>query len=1007
MKGKLLFAAALVAAGVAGTQAVRLTNGSWNVQLLGNYQQVGTNLLAADDVDPATDETEVGDETDTPVPVAFLDFNEGETYTLHKNANGFQPCEVPLTSSEKGMAFTGTSSRDDLGFVQIDNPFRSQAETVKANGATISLWVYNDGTQNNSIWGFGAGQAGYEEYPKLAFEATTLFRYNNGDGSWIDFGLDNNSLPTRQMAMLTLTFTQNECRVFINGAPLDIHVTGFTSGTDNYAASMPALMESLCAFDCFYVGKGMFTGTFNGMADKVGLYAEALSEDEVAALYDAQKDAYADTDNAIVGVYNAYYYARSEYPLSELISTCNTYNTNSTADEEAKSEFAAAIKAAQGATDEDMQAAYIALEIARQKYISVATPADNQVFDMSFLLKDAKCQDNNTRYWSRNGRAGGYVETIPAFNSDTYSGNGISYYDWGPVSDSRLVWQTVTPARTGRYRVTAYVAGGTYEAGDKNGGNNGGLFLFLNDERTAVPATTFTEYTVEADITSTDEDMTLGIYAGADNQVNWAMISQVKLEYVGAIDNEAVKQLITDYLVACKADQANSTASTEDMAAFESAISAAENIDWNSTTSEVANRIYDELVAAHRAYQAVAEPNEGYAFDLSYLLNDAECQDNNTRYWSRNGSASGYVEIIEEFNSDAYSGNGISYWNGSPQSDIKMVWQDTEAVRPGRYRLTAYAAGGTWSKGDVNTGNNGGLFLFLNGGRTAVPAMTFTEYSVETNVMSEGEELSLGLYAGEDNTVTWAMISQVKLEYVGAFRLDENAAYDITENTSGNVTMARSLGAEKWNTFCVPFDMTAEQLADNGITEVVSLSVDDASTAESINLVSAEVTEVKAGMPYLVKVGSDVATISVDGVYVTATAPAAQTLGTVGDYTVTMTGNYSATKVPTGAFFISNNMFYVADESANVNLKGFRAYITLTDDSGEQAQANVRSISIDGNTEGDGTTGIDGMTGEEAGKLVDVYTLSGVKVKGGVKASEALDGLQRGVYIVNGKKIIK
>ena len=97
----------------------------------------------------------------------------------------------------------------------------------------------------------------------------------------------------------------------------------------------------------------------------------------------------------------------------------------------------------------------------------------------------------------------------------------------------------------------------------------------------------------------------------------------------------------------------------------------------------------------------------------------------------------------------------------------------------------------------------------------------------------------------------------------------------------------------------------------------------------------------------------------------------------------------------------------MADAEAQVALKGFRAYITLTDDSGEPAQANVRTISIDGNTAGDGTTGIEGVSGETADQLVDVYTLSGVKVKGGVKASEALDGLQRGVYIVNGKKIIK
>lgn len=38
---------------------------------------------------------------------------------------------------------------------------------------------------------------------------------------------------------------------------------------------------------------------------------------------------------------------------------------------------------------------------------------------------------------------------------------------------------------------------------------------------------------------------------------------------------------------------------------------------------------------------------------------------------------------------------------------------------------------------------------------------------------------------------------------------------------------------------------------------------------------------------------------------------------------------------------------------------------------------------------------------------VDVYTLNGVCVRRGVSAASALDGLQRGVYVVNGKKIIK
>jgi hypothetical protein len=39
--------------------------------------------------------------------------------------------------------------------------------------------------------------------------------------------------------------------------------------------------------------------------------------------------------------------------------------------------------------------------------------------------------------------------------------------------------------------------------------------------------------------------------------------------------------------------------------------------------------------------------------------------------------------------------------------------------------------------------------------------------------------------------------------------------------------------------------------------------------------------------------------------------------------------------------------------------------------------------------------------------LVNVYNLQGVAVKTNVKAANALDGLNRGIYIINGKKVAK
>lgn len=54
------------------------------------------------------------------------------------------------------------------------------------------------------------------------------------------------------------------------------------------------------------------------------------------------------------------------------------------------------------------------------------------------------------------------------------------------------------------------------------------------------------------------------------------------------------------------------------------------------------------------------------------------------------------------------------------------------------------------------------------------------------------------------------------------------------------------------------------------------------------------------------------------------------------------------------------------------------------------------------------STGINRPTasGIDSDAIVDVYTIGGVKVKSGVAASNATEGLAKGIYIVNHKKVI-
>lgn len=55
----------------------------------------------------------------------------------------------------------------------------------------------------------------------------------------------------------------------------------------------------------------------------------------------------------------------------------------------------------------------------------------------------------------------------------------------------------------------------------------------------------------------------------------------------------------------------------------------------------------------------------------------------------------------------------------------------------------------------------------------------------------------------------------------------------------------------------------------------------------------------------------------------------------------------------------------------------------------------------------DFTTGVSSVTVEDGAALVDVYTLNGTLVRSNVSRAQALDGLQKGIYVVGGRKVIK
>lgn len=421
----------------------------------------------------------------------------------------------------------------------------------------------------------------------------------------------------------------------------------------------------------------------------------------------------------------------------------------------------------------------------------------------------------------------------------------------------------------------------------------------------------------------------------------------------------------------------------------------------------------EELEAARQAFAKVATPTGEQQFDMTFLVKNPDA----------NGlvraavSDYGWVSCTNSWANNFANGDGNniaefyeSYISGSAFAAGTWVLYQMVNVPAGSYKMTLSAFGEA-----ANGQTDKPLVASVYAGEVKGDAIASTEgvatteklnnaYSVSF-VKATAGEVQLGIKTDGEGA-NWVGCNDMKLYKVAPvaeeLTLDETQAYAVTADTYANVTMQRTLKADVWNSFCVPFDMTAEQLSTNGITEVVALTAatlgEDGTTG---NLTFSEVESIEAGKPYLVKVESEVTSIKVDGVAVHAATPAA----TEAINGVSMVGNYASMKVPQGAYFISDNHFYYADQADAVNLKGFRAYITVN----ETSEVNGANVLLIGGLFDDDVTGIEAVANEaaEADKLVNVYDLTGKMLKQGVKKSDALNGLTKGLYIVDGKKVVK
>ena len=242
----------------------------------------------------------------------------------------------------------------------------------------------------------------------------------------------------------------------------------------------------------------------------------------------------------------------------------------------------------------------------------------------------------------------------------------------------------------------------------------------------------------------------------------------------------------------------------------------------------------------------------------------------------------------------------------------------------------------------------------------------------------------------------------------GSKNADIIAAAEASGKTYNRVTLqGRTLYKDgEWNTLCLPFSMTAAQIAASPlagatIKEMATTSNLDANGVLTLNF--STVTAIEAGKPYIIKwttTGDNIVNPVFSNVTISSTTPESVTST---DGKVTFVGQYSPFSIvesgATGSDQGNKNEILLMTKGNKIGysknprtLNCFRCHFYVPTNGGQQAH----SIEVDFG-EGEATSVASMEDGRS--KMEDVYyTLDGRKLEGKPTA--------KGMYIVNGRKVI-
>ena len=450
-----------------------------------------------------------------------------------------------------------------------------------------------------------------------------------------------------------------------------------------------------------------------------------------------------------------------------------------------------------------------------------------------------------------------------------------------------------------------------------------------------------------------------GVVADADDYAALnAAISAAEAKTLGFEDDEYAPYNNVDALQALAAAKAFDQNVTNEKETVEAVTASLTSATWTANTSDV-DAIYNGTFA---------ETGTG----------------SNPKGWTRsnNGWGQQITGLTAEANGVAEGTTTAWYYNtnGSWQYGNDGVYTMPLAANQ-TYELSfKYRKNGndwqSWMKASVVNGDNEGLevaqFSGADNGTNFVEAKAYFTTGAAGNYFLSIEQ---------NGNAHLTDVSLVKAESA-ELALDEATAFESKDRTYyETVAMTRTV-KDGFNTVCLPFDLTAKQVANTFGENAKVYTYEDVpnGTNSQINFNTKTGNTIEANVPVLIGDATASTEQSIGGVVFKSGE--AKVEGTNFDFVGTYT---ASTTIAAGDYFIGNGALYKS--AGATTIKAFRAYIKA-----KEASSGEVKMFIDGLE-----TAIDGLTPDPSlSTRGEIYNIAGQRV------SKA----QKGIYIVNGKKAL-